>query len=57
VHVSIVRQRVVRFNGGKSDMNDKLCSGSPCTALTPQRGVPSSAYPHKLANGGDYVKR
>ena len=35
VDVSTVRQWVVRFGSGDSDMKDKLCYGWPCTAVTP----------------------
>ena len=36
VDVSTVRWWVVRFNSGDSDVKDKLHSGWPCTAVTPQ---------------------
>ena len=33
--VRTVRQWVVCFNSGNSEMKDKLCSRRPCTAVTP----------------------
>lgn len=36
VDVSTVRQRVVHFCIGNSDVKDKPCSGQPHTAVTPQ---------------------
>jgi len=35
VNVSTVRQWVLYFNSGDSDMKYKPHSGQPCTALTP----------------------
>ena len=34
VDVSTVRQWVVHFSSGNSDVKDKPCSGQPCTAVT-----------------------
>ena len=36
VDVSTVRQWVVRFSSGDSDVKDKPHSGQPCTAVTPR---------------------
>ena len=35
VDVSTIRQRIVNFSTGDSDMKDKASPGWPCTAVTP----------------------
>ena len=45
VDVSTVRQWVLHFNSGDSNVKDKPCSRQPCTTVTPQNEVLLSAHP------------
>ena len=55
--VSAVRQWVVHFINGGSDMEAKPRSGWPWSFYAMKWRPSQSAHLHKSANGGDYVEK